>query len=179
MKTQTNYDQQANDFLSLTQTEFICSFLKHGKHFQNDKETRDIYSITLKRGSRSYTFNFGQSLNNSGFYYTKGRQKIDLDRKFLDMPKQINWHIRNKVDSSFMNNGKSDVVHYPVTPTAYDVLACLQKYDIGTFEDFCSEFGYDTDSRSALKTYEACKEEFTNLQTLFTDSEIELLQEIN
>jgi len=31
-------------------------------------------------------------------------------------------------------------------PTLYSVLACLQKYDVGTFEDFCNEFGYDTDN---------------------------------
>jgi hypothetical protein len=43
-------------------------------------------------------------------------------------------------------------------PTAYDILTCLQ-LDVwsvtnnGSFEDFCSEFGYDTDSRKAEKTY--------------------------
>lgn len=35
-------------------------------------------------------------------------------------------------------------------PTMYDVLTCLTKYDPDTFEDFCSEFGYDTDSRRAV-----------------------------
>jgi len=28
-------------------------------------------------------------------------------------------------------------------PTAYDVLASLEKYDPGTYEDFCDEFGYE------------------------------------
>ena len=28
-----------------------------------------------------------------------------------------------------------------------------------TFEDFCSELGYDTDSRKAYRTWEACKEQ--------------------
>lgn len=65
-----------------------------------------------------------------------------------------------------------------VNPTAYDVLACLTKYDPGTFEDFCSEFGYDEDSRNAEKTYNAVKDEWQNVRALFTDSEIEQLQEI-
>ena len=65
-----------------------------------------------------------------------------------------------------------------VHPTSYDVLSCLQKYDVGTFEDFCSEFGYDTDSVKALKTYKAVQDEFKNVQALFNDYEIELLQEI-
>ena len=64
-------------------------------------------------------------------------------------------------------------------PTAYDVLACLQKYDIGTFESFCSEFGYDTDSKRAEKTYNAVIKEWAGVQSIWTDSEIEELQEIN
>ena len=63
-------------------------------------------------------------------------------------------------------------------PTSYDVLSCLQKYDVGTFEDFCSEFGYDTDSRKAEKTYKAVCKEFANVQRFFTNDEIEQLQEI-
>ena len=63
-------------------------------------------------------------------------------------------------------------------PTAYDVLTCLQKYEIDTFEHFCDEFGYDTDSISAKKTYKACLKEYTNVCKIWSDEEIELLQEI-
>lgn len=28
-------------------------------------------------------------------------------------------------------------------PTMYDVLSCIEKYDVGTFQEFCNEFGYD------------------------------------
>ena len=64
-------------------------------------------------------------------------------------------------------------------PTAYDVLSCLTKYDVGSFEDFCSEFGYDTDSRAAYKTYKAVLKEWKNIERLFTSEQIEMLQEIN
>lgn len=64
-------------------------------------------------------------------------------------------------------------------PTAYNVLACLTKYDVGTFENFCSEFGYDTDSRKAYKTYKAVLREWKNVERLWTPEQIELLQEIN
>jgi hypothetical protein len=43
-------------------------------------------------------------------------------------------------------------------PTAEDVLDCLLS-DANTpedFEEFCSEYGYDTDSRKAEKTHRAC-----------------------
>lgn len=54
-------------------------------------------------------------------------------------------------------------------PTAYDVLTCLTKTDPGTFEEFCSEFGYDTDSRKAEKTYKACVKEYFGVHRLFGD----------
>ena len=60
-------------------------------------------------------------------------------------------------------------------PTLYDVLACLSKQDPETFEDFCSEFGYDNDSGTTKKVYKAVCKEFKNMQRLFTSEELELL----
>ena len=173
----SEYEQQAEAFLKATNTEFKCEFLKHGKHFVDDKETRDIYRITLTRGKRSYTFNFGQSIVDSGFYYTKGRQVIQIDRSQLTNKNLVLW-IKLR-DYDFLNNGKSDKIHYPVAPTAYDVLACLTKSDPDTFENFCSEYGYDEDSRKAEKIYNAVLDEWRNVCALFTDEEIEQLQEIS
>lgn len=55
-------------------------------------------------------------------------------------------------------------------PTEYEVLSCLQKYDCGTFENFCDEFGYDTDSRKAERTYKAVCKEYKAVVRLFGDS---------
>lgn len=63
-------------------------------------------------------------------------------------------------------------------PSAYDVLTCLTKGDPGTFSDFCSEYGYDEDSRKAEKTYKSVVAEWKNVSTFFTAAEIEQLQEI-
>lgn len=63
-------------------------------------------------------------------------------------------------------------------PTAYDVLACLTKYDPQTFEDFCSEYGYDSDSRTAEKTYKAVKKEWQGISKLFNEAELDKLREI-
>lgn len=62
-----------------------------------------------------------------------------------------------------------------VSPSLYDVLTCLQKYEVGSFEDFCSEFGYDTDSRNALKTYKAVLKEYKGMSNLFSNDELEIL----
>ena len=64
-------------------------------------------------------------------------------------------------------------------PNMYDILACLTKYDVGTFDDFCGEFGYNNDSRNAEKIYKAVVKEYKAVNRLFTDAEIEALSYIN
>jgi hypothetical protein len=64
-----------------------------------------------------------------------------------------------------------------IEPTMYDVLSCLTKNDPGTFEDFCSDYGYDSDSRKAERTYHLVVEEWNNVDDLFSDI-IDELQEI-
>ena len=64
-------------------------------------------------------------------------------------------------------------------PTLYDVLACLQKYEVGTFKNFCDEFGYNLDSTSAKKTYKAVSKEYDKICSLFNNDELEVLQLIS
>lgn len=63
-------------------------------------------------------------------------------------------------------------------PTHYDVLACLQKSNPGSFEDFCGDFGYNTDSRKAERTYNAVCSEWNSVDKLWHDV-LDKLQEIN
>lgn len=171
--TQTDYQKQANDFLESTKTEFSVKYLRNGKYWDDDddKDERDIYLITIKRGNRSYNFNFGQSLNKSGEWLVKDKNPR-FTKTFPN--KQAAIYYAAKIGNSF------NVTKNPnfKAPTAYDVLTCLQKYEVGTFENFCSEFGYDTDSRKAQKIYKAVVNEWQNVAMLFTDKEIEQLQEI-
>lgn len=173
------YQKQALDFLESTKSTISIEFLKHDFHFHTDKEKRDIYHITINKGSRSYGFEFGQSLNDSGFYFTIGRRRVELDRKFLEVSKsQLTHHIKRNISSDYLDNGNSDKIHYPQAPSEYSILAAITKYDPRTFEEFCSEYGYDTDSMSANKVYLAVKNEWNNIQALYTDEELELLREI-
>ncbi len=64
------------------------------------------------------------------------------------------------------------------TVSAYDLLSCLQKDDPGTFEQFCGDFGYDTDSRRAEQTYQAVRDEWRKVQSFFTAEELQALQEV-
>lgn len=64
------------------------------------------------------------------------------------------------------------------TPTLYAIMACLQKYEIETFEDFCDMCGYNTYSKSADKAYKAVCKEYNAMARLFTNDELEALNEI-
>jgi hypothetical protein len=62
-------------------------------------------------------------------------------------------------------------------PNIYGVLSCLQKYDVGSFQDFCMEFGYDV-TFDNKKIYTAVCKEFKAVQSLFGDI-LDELQEIS
>lgn len=65
-------------------------------------------------------------------------------------------------------------------PSAYDVLACISS-DIHceeSFADFCSDFGYETDSIKAKQTHGRCLAFSKRLRAFFTPSELEQLAEI-
>ena len=47
-----------------------------------------------------------------------------------------------------------------------------------SFEDFCSEFGYDTDSRSAERIYNACEKTYNNIQRLFNSDGFDFLSAV-
>jgi len=157
-----DYQKQAQDFLDQTSVSFHAEFVKHGKHFDDDKSDRDIYKITLTRGARSFVFNFGQSINASGKWLKYGHHKAGVSNTKNKPTPSYEWD-KNKDQS---------------VPTAYDVLTCLEKHEVGTFEDFCLNYGYDTDSRRAEKTYHAVLEEYKNVKMIWSDEEIEKLQEI-
>lgn len=125
-----NYKQQAEATAKKLNIELIILDSEFKKHFADDKQERCVFKCKLKRGKKSFTFNFGQSIFN-------GSQE----------------------------------------PTIYDVLTCLQKYDVGTFENFCDEFGY-TNDRKAERIYKAVVKEFKNMSRLFTPEELDLLSEI-
>ena len=62
----------------------------------------------------------------------------------------------------------------PNEPTLLDVLYSLVTDSSGvrhgqSFEEWCGEYGYDTDSRSAEKVFDACVDQWRNLIRLDLD----------
>ena len=69
-------------------------------------------------------------------------------------------------------------------PTAYDVLACLEKYEVtNNFHDFCAEFGYNEfdeytykEDRESKRIWKAVQKEYNNVMRMFEDCIEELCE---
>ena len=167
------------DFLDVTHTEFKVEFIEYGLHFDGDKYKRDIYQITLKRGERSFSFRFGQSINCSGRFWKYGNHKRGVSN---GKPYKLSNGKPSKVFRPPMAIGEGHIWDRNKDhkePSAYDVLACLEKNDPEDFNFFCDNTGYNKDSISAKKTYDAVKNEYDNLKMLYSDSELSKLQEVS
>ena len=70
----------------------------------------------------------------------------------------------------------------PKNPSQYSILACLEKYDVGSMDDFMAEFGYEIrsarDITNFLETYNATVKEYNDLCRIFTPAQMEELREI-
>jgi len=152
-KPDPEYDKQAMDWLEATDSTLEITFSYTGRYFPDDKEDRDIYEVSLRHGQGiAYTFRFGQSIAHSH-------------------PKSPRWKWMSPRERSKLLDQRRQ-------PSAYSILACLDGYSPGTFEEFCANFGYDTDSRRSEKTWKACVDQYLNLVNRYSPDELAALSEI-
>jgi hypothetical protein len=176
----SEYDDQANQFMAATSTTMDCVKLGTFPYFDGDKESRDVFYVTLKRGAKVYAFKFGDSTHN-----TLDRMLAAESSPFgcRYVPTQAMFeHTHTRSTYQFYEWYKKNYKRLravPKQPTSYSILACLTKSDPGTFKDFCSDLGYDTDNIKALDTYRKVQEEWEGVRGLFNSAELEQLQEIS
>lgn len=161
-KAPSEYEIHAAEVLAKYKIEFRAAFIFHGPYWPDDKESRNVWELILtrpaldRRDVKTVSFRFGQSIVDS-FY-----------NPFSNL-KQFGSARNSRADLVPTQRNK---------PTSYDLLACLTKNDPGTFGDFCEDFGYDTDSRRAEKTYFAVQEEWEKVRAFFKPEELEEIREI-
>lgn len=108
----------------------------------------------------------------NALYFPDDKETRDIFRVNFSRPnKKFSIRFGQSLNESTYNGGNP--------PTAYDVLACLEKYPCDTFEDFCANYGYDVYSRKDFKVYQAVCKEWDKVKEFFTAEEIEEMQEIN
>lgn len=82
--------------------------------------------------------------------------------------------VRGKRMTIYYSQGPA-VIEEPKVAHVLDSLALDASAAQGTFEDFCSEFGYDTDSRKVERMFKACQKIKRDLERLFRSDRVEEL----
>lgn len=110
----------------------------------------------------------------------RGRVKMPWSESDLKMDK---WSVRfRRNDKEWRLNFYMGLGHGGAEPTAYDVLAGLTKYEVGSFEDFCHDFGYDLyndygkRNANSYGLYKAVCREYNHVIDMFYDCLDELCE---
>ena len=78
-----------------------------------------------------------------------------------------------------MGMGRVDKRGNPLAPDTKTVMYCLlsdMRAGELPFEEFCSEFGYDEESRKAYALWEWCQNIAVKIESLFSPDEIEAME---
>lgn len=112
---------------------------------RNKKDNWDRYSwaVTLNGVSFEYHIGIGHATKSTGF-----NKPLSLKNKKV------------------IRDGDT-YIHVPKLKHILHALALDAQSGLDTFEDFCSNFGYDTDSRKALEVYLACQDANIKLRKVF------------
>jgi len=129
-------------------------------YFDGDNEKRAIIRVYILRNGKKIDFRFGLSIVDTNILH------FDFSNDRLCARLQ-NIGCETATD---VKNAERKLV----ADLLYSVLCSVKsEYSCdNTFEDFCCDFGYDTDSRKAFATWQACLEQSRKLQTIFTQDEI-------
>lgn len=166
------YLQQAQDFLAKTNATMQIDFVGFASNINWKESTpRAMYQFKLTTPKGSMTDTFWDSINNTAIQQETIQSYAEKLYKtpFADLTAAQKTRAHKK-----LRKMKTEA-----RPNAYDILAAVEKSDPGTFDDFCSEFGYNTDSRAAVRTYFAAQKEYADLARIFTAEQLEMLAEIN
>ena len=169
------YNQKALEFLNACPAEL--SIVHVGRvinHLWDEKEPRDMYSFILKtqRGSINGTFwdsHHNTRLRNMTFkeYYEKCTNR---SYEFASAQERLRYQKELKAKQELTK------------PNAYSILSCLEKYDVGSLDDFMHEFGYDPkntkDWANVTHIYNAVVQEYRDLCRIFTPKQMEMLREV-
>lgn len=139
---------------------FDGSFVHCGLVIKNEdgkRNLQDHWVLTLSKGSVTETFDYW-----TGIGHRKPQKVGDRDRWQVQRALKIIGGMELRQTDENFKNAKTELENgsTAVYPKLDDVLYCLlsdsEACDLD-FDEWCAEFGYDTDSRKALAVYEACK----------------------
>lgn len=167
------YVQQAKDFMkSCNATSRIVYVGLENPHWDNKPHC--TYDCTIKTPKGEMKVHFYDSIANTELHQMTTEQYYEKTyKKYYKYADQ--WDRQRASRELHEKQEKA-------RPTIYDILACLQKYDVGNMDDFMYEFGYEIkrtkDMTNFINTYNAVVKEYQDICRCFTEEQIEAMQEI-
>lgn len=142
----------------------------------------DQWQITFKKAGK-FSESFDYYTGSGHRIFNSGLSLSPKNKSFTESVKAATGLPYAVVKESKQDKAVKNVYgqEYAVTPTQASVLYCLlldAESGSMSFDDFCDNFGYDNDSISDFKTYQACMAITKQVQKLFTYSERQQLQEL-
>jgi hypothetical protein len=181
----TYYQKQGTDFITTHNLEFRVVHIGH--------DCPSFCEDVVKGNAMDQVDTWPRKTHIHGHHYNvtisakdRGHFTIDFWNSYAD--EFHNWAIKHRMfamDSISTDYRLGELIKAELRkgkgrfePTPYDVLTVITKQDPGSFEDFCGDFGYDTDSRKAESVYFAVQKEWSKVRRFFTADEITEMQDI-
>lgn len=165
MNTTNDYEKQAEDFLA-----------KHNLVINAEQAVPQTAPNWAKDGKHGIQWSITIAKLTKIPEDIKHRKFSELD-SFIE--KQIQFFFWSSIKDKEDHERNNPYNRPHKKPTAYAVLANLYNTGLDTLEDFCANYGYDIDSKTAENTYNACIELNAKIESIMTPEAIEELQEIN
>lgn len=198
------YSENADQLASLI-NQLVFKVVSTGirKYFPDDVEERECLNITVGRNDKSINFDFGLSIVDTFFLnaianmlklvtvsirtkegkYLRTEDRLyygDTELECIPFSFPSNAIKELKRDSfskpaltSYLRTKKEETIN----GILYSVLCSIRSdfYIPECFEYFCAEFGYDTNSRQAEKTFQGCQVQAKKLRSIFNESDIDCM----
>lgn len=172
----SEYLEQALKFLDDCHATMEIQFIgtETNSHW-NETEPRNKYHFIITTPLGKMEGNFWDSLHNTKI--TKMNSSDYAKKRFKCQYECLISYDKRKVVTE-LKQKKAEA-----KPNEYSILACLQKYDVGTMDDFMSDFGYEIHSAADiinfLYTYNGVCKEYQDLCRIFTSEQMDMLREIS
>lgn len=137
---------------------------------------RDQFVVTFSNGKIAESFDYGTGIGHRlGLIGTNYKLSVKQIESVKTLIETIGT---DRLDNTVIKLSNGD---YVVKPTQASVLYCLfSDADLGSesFDDFCDNLGYNNDSISDFKIYQACMATEKQLRKIFTSEQRQALQEL-
>lgn len=158
--------------------------------YNEEMQVSDLYKddrleAEINEKVEDYQKHLDKLLKSRKIYDREARAKMYTFKTqfgFLRMKESVDRKINSAIDKALKETCLIDQKDEIIEPNEYDVLSCLSVSYIEDLEDFISNFGYSMCTREERErtqsTFEAVKDQEDHLIDMYTEEEIQLLNDI-